>query len=173
MVRFPLLWATGVDIVESMTLNREQSTENIAMIGLIESLYVIFGKRPFTVKDLFKAVQIWEQNGSIKSHEEKDEFELAMDEIVESLVNISEGALKNSRKTGWVLKKLRNRRINNKVLIYRYNSSGNRGRYHIEEVKNNASDSTADDDSVIDGRPSEDLSPFSPTQNKKIFFLNY
>lgn len=121
MVRFPLLWATGVDILEAMNLNRVHSTEHHAMRGMMEGLYQLFLDRPFSATDLMRKLESPARDETI-------------DSMRECVVNITSKALDSTRSLSWVLKKLVDRIIDGKQLKYQTNSSGNLGKYYISKA---------------------------------------
>lgn len=105
MVRFPLLWATGVDVLKSMNENRQQSTEIVAMSRVMNCLAEIFGDGTFTASKIMAAVE-----QSQGSHDE------VVDTISESLSSMTAKALTSIKSLAWVLKKLEGRIIDGMVL---------------------------------------------------------
>ncbi len=126
MVRFPLLWAVGVDVLEAIEINREQSTEHSAMEGLMACLYEIYHSNPFSSTELLKML-----DGSVvcPSNETRDHMR-------ECVLNLSQKAVESTRSLSWVLKKLQGRNIQGKELKYRANSHGNLGKFHINKSNN-------------------------------------
>ena len=122
-VRFPLLWATGVDILESMNLNRQHSTEHLAMLGLMRCLDEIFENAPFSATELLNQI----------TNEYNDSMRETRDHLRECIANMSPKALKSTRSLSWVLKKLIGRQIEDMELKYQANSSGNYGKYFVDK----------------------------------------
>ena len=114
MVRFPLLWATGIDVLCSMNENRQQSTEHLSMVRVLNCLYEIFGKEPFTASKVMATIQV-----------DEGEPEDVIDALREGLVNMSSKSLRSIRSLTWVLKKLEGRIIDNMIL-------------HKEQIRNRA-----------------------------------
>lgn len=57
MVRLPLRWACEVDVLGTFDLNREQSTEEQSMVGLMRCLWTIYGSRNFSSSELFRLLK--------------------------------------------------------------------------------------------------------------------
>ena len=119
MVRFPLLGATGTDVVEAMNTNREQSTEHQAMTGIIEGLWAIFTQRSFSATEVLNLLQEYDSDLERET----------VDHLRECVALQSPKALQNTRSLSWVLKKMKGRIINGKELGYSTNNFGNLGRY--------------------------------------------
>jgi len=143
MVRFPLLWATGIDILASVNLSREQSTEQQSFQGLIDGIFSLYHRNPFTAKRLHGCLLAHERDQhrtfALGSYDvgKQDEFSEAynlIDEIITHVTNIAPGGWENFRGFVHIFKKLKDRVISGKKLIYKTNSSGNNGRYYIELV---------------------------------------
>jgi hypothetical protein len=124
MVRLPLLWATGVDVLGAIKQNRDNSSEHQAMNGIMHCLFEIYSGRPFTASKLMRVLETHTPGVSSDTK----------DHLTESVSNISVKALYSSRSLAWVLKKMVGRQINGKMLVHTVNSSGNRGSYSIKPI---------------------------------------
>lgn len=114
MVRFPLLWATGIDVLESMNANGEQSTEKLSMVRVLNCLSELFNGNSFTASKVMATIN------------EDDEFrDEVVDALREGLVNMSSKSLRSIRSLTWILKKLEGRIIDNMIL-------------HKEQIRNRA-----------------------------------
>jgi len=127
MVRFPILFTTGIDIVKSMDQNREQSTENTATVALIENLYNKFQIEEFKAHELFDYVE------EIRSYGDNYIFreDPIKENLREAIRTLASKGLTSVKTLAWVLKSKSGRVVNGKMLIFEHNSSGNNGRYHI------------------------------------------
>jgi len=105
MVRFPLLWATGIDVLESMNANGEQSTEKLSMVRVLNCLSELFNGNSFTASKVMAAIQ-----------ENEDFGDEVVDALREGLVNMSSKSLSSIRSLTWVLKKLEGRIIDDMIL---------------------------------------------------------
>ena len=123
MVRFPILWATGVDILDSMTKNREDSTEHRSMAGIVEGLHEIYGDSAFTSTDLLKLVK-----GGPTSADQ------CIDKLRECIANLSLKALENTRSLTAQLKKLDGRLFEQLMLEYKKGQNRKGGFYTVQRI---------------------------------------
>ncbi len=106
MVRLPLLWATGIDVLHSMTENRKQSSEHLAMVRILHNLNELFPGQAFTASRVMTIVQ------SVTD----DENEIVAS-LIEGLANMSSKSLSSIKSLAWVLKKLEGRIIDGMILL--------------------------------------------------------
>jgi len=106
MVRLPLLWATGIDVLHSMTENRKQSSEHLAMVRILHNLNELFPGQTFTASRVMAVVQ------SVAD----DENEIVAS-LIEGLANMSSKSLSSIKSLAWVLKKLEGRIIDGMILL--------------------------------------------------------
>ena len=109
MVRFPLLWATGVDVLDSMKENRQQSTEYMAMGKVLNCLSDLFGTDFFTASRLM----------AVLTNDDGDPDEV-VDSLKEGLISMSSRSVRSPKSLTWVLKKLEGRIFDNLVLHKEY-----------------------------------------------------
>lgn len=114
MVRFPLLWATGVDVRNSINENRKQSSEQLAMVRVLHNLNEIFPGQTFTASRVMAVIQ----------SETGNENEIVAS-LIEGLANISSKSLSSIKSLAWVLKKLEGRILDDMIL-------------HKEQIRNRA-----------------------------------
>ena len=122
MVRLPLLWACDVDVLGTFDLNREQSTEEQSMVGVMQCLWTIFGSRNFSSSELHRL---------LKSEHYSDIPEETVDHLRESLVLQASKALDSTRTLSFVLKKLEGRIIDGRRLLHQADKHGNRGMFCV------------------------------------------
>ena len=123
MVRFPLLWATNIDILEALDVNREQSTEQRSMKGIVLNLHSIYPNAHFTATQLLS--DLTTEDGTSND----------LDYLKECFSNLSIKALSSTRSLSAVLRKLVGRIIDNKRLVHQTDKHGNFGKFFIQEVK--------------------------------------
>lgn len=123
MVRFPILWATGVDILDSMTKNRDDSTEHRSMIGMINCLHEIYGDKRFTSTMLLNHLGV-----------DPISINQCDDHLRECLANLSLKALENTRSLTAQLKKLDGRILGGLALEYQSGKNKQASHYVIREV---------------------------------------
>lgn len=123
MVRFPILRATGVDVWDSMTRNREESTENRSMVGVVNCLHEIYGEKSFTSTKLLRQLK-----------EDPTSDNKCDDYLRECLGNLSIKALENTRSLTAQLKKLDGRLFGGLKLTYQPGQSRKGGHYVIREI---------------------------------------
>ncbi len=121
MVRFPVLWATGIDVLDSMTRNREESIEFRSMVEAVSCLRETFGSKTFTAANVL----------SLLSDEVLDEVGEHLKECLEAL---SMTALKSSQGLSGVLKRLDGRHLGGLMLRYQPGRNKKGGRYAVVEV---------------------------------------
>ena len=139
MVRLPLLWATGIDIWDSVSLSRTQSTEQQSIQGFIDALYDVYGRKEFTAKNLHY-LMVNHENDQTRNYGYQDNGDTEIldqiyedhDELITHAANLVPKNWKEYRSFVHILKKLKGRVVNGKKLMHKTNSSGNKGRYYIE-----------------------------------------
>ncbi len=57
MVRFPIMWATGVDILDAMELSRGESDEQMAKAGILEGIFYLYDENEFNARELFNRLR--------------------------------------------------------------------------------------------------------------------
>lgn len=124
MVRFPLFWATGIDVLQSMKENRQQSTEHLAMIRVLNCLNELFAGESFTASKVMTIIQ-----------NELGDTDEIVDSLREGLVNMSSKSLRSIRSLTWVLKKLDGRIIDDMVL-HKEQIRNRSDEYRIENRQN-------------------------------------
>ncbi len=141
MVRLPLLWATGIDIWDSVSLSRTQSTEQQSIQGFIDALYDVYGRKEFTAKNLHY-LMVKRENDQTRNYGYQDNGDTEIlaqiyedhDELITHAANLVPKNWKEYRSFVHILKKLKDRVVNGKKLMHKTNSSGNKGRYYIELI---------------------------------------
>jgi hypothetical protein len=141
MVRLPLLWATGIDIWDSVSLSRTQSTEQQSIQGFIDALYDVYGCKEFTAKNLHY-LMVKRENDQTRNYGYQDNGDTEIlaqtyeecDELITHAANLVPKNWKEYRSFVHILKKLKGRVVNGKKLMHKTNSSGNKGRYYIELI---------------------------------------
>jgi hypothetical protein len=128
MVRFPILWATGVDILDAMELSRNESEEDNAMTGIIEGILSLYGTEKFKSRDLFNRLR--PSHSQYHDTDQSDEEE----DLIYNFSQIAKKATESEKSFVYVLRKLKNRNIKGLKLNHETNSSGNKGRYWVEIV---------------------------------------
>ena len=124
MVRFPLFWTTGIDVIGSMEENRKHSTENVALVQVINVLSEFFSENLFTASQVMDFVE-----GNSPADID------IINSVKEGFTNLSSKSLKSIRSLTWVLKKMEGRLIDNMTL--RRESSRNRAdKFYIKKNKN-------------------------------------
>jgi hypothetical protein len=105
MVRLPLLWATGIDVLHSMNENRKQSSEHLAMVRVLYNLEEIFPGESFTASRVMAVINnVTEIENAIVAS------------LIEGLANMSSKSLSSIKSMAWVLKKLEGRIVDGMVL---------------------------------------------------------
>lgn len=122
MVRFPLLWACGVDVLATFELSREESTEEQSMKGLMAGLWSMYGSSGFTATAVLRELQ----RDGLGDYDRDD-----VDHLRECVALFTPKALDNTRSLSWVLKKMLGRIVGGRTLRYSSEQSGNRGQYFI------------------------------------------
>ncbi len=123
MVRFPLLWATGVDVLESLDENRQQSTEYLAMGKILNCLSELFGMESFTASRLMGVLQ--NDDGDINE---------VVESLKEGLINMSSRSVRSPKSLTWVLKKLEGR-IFDDLVLHKEHIRNRSDEYMIENRK--------------------------------------
>jgi hypothetical protein len=112
MVRFPILWATGVDILDAMELSRNESEENNAMTGILEGIFSIYGNEKFKAGDLFNRLRASNSQYSYGNRSDEEE------DLAYNFSHIAKNALEKMRSFVFVLRNLKNRTIRGLKLTY-------------------------------------------------------
>lgn len=129
MVRFPVFLASGVDVLQTFELGREESSENQAMSGIIKSLWAMYRDLPFTASALLRELQ----------REGLGDFDRdTVDHLKECLVMMAVKSIQNTRSLSFALKKLAGRVIDGKRLMHHTDKFGNRGSFRLSQ--NNGTD---------------------------------
>jgi len=103
MVRSPLMWATGVDIEDNISINREDSGEFQATENLMFSLRCIFGNDDFTAKNIQNVCE----TKLFTSRDPSMSVIDIVDGIEEHLDTLNYGKeIKGAKTIAWILKKM-------------------------------------------------------------------
>jgi len=153
MVRFPILWATGVDILDAMELSRNESEENNAMTGILEGIFSIYGNEKFKAGDLFNRLRASNSQYSYGNRSDEEE------DLAYNFSHIAKNALEKMRSFVFVLRNLKNRTIRGLKLNHETNPSGNNGQYWVEIVDPERLSAYEVEESLSDEAPTYDPQP--------------
>lgn len=124
LVRFPLCWVSGVDVLQTFELGREESSENQAMTGIIRALWSMYRYLPFTATALLRELQ----REGVGDYDRD-----TIDHLRECTVLMTPRSVQNTRSLSWCLKKLAGRKIDGKCLMHSTDRFGNRASFRLAE----------------------------------------
>jgi hypothetical protein len=134
MVRFPILWATGVDILDSFTSNRNQSSEMQAMRGVIAGLSDLYGENiRFTSRELYAKISSDGDNTFDTTFGGAVEYQELKNHMEECLTTMANNAMRKPKSLTWVLKKMVGRVMDGKVLKEEKDPQRHGSKYYISK----------------------------------------